>query len=68
MHSAVRACCDKRCRKCYEQLCCVQVHAFGFVANMHEFMACSDAIITKAGAALRLLPCWPCCLGLQGDH
>jgi 1,2-diacylglycerol 3-beta-galactosyltransferase len=27
----------------------VQVHAFGFVSNMHEFMNCCDAIITKAG-------------------
>lgn len=26
-----------------------QVHAFGFVKNMHEFMNASDAIITKAG-------------------
>ena len=33
----------------------VEVHAFGFVSNMHEFMAASDAIITKAGARPRLL-------------
>lgn len=27
-----------------------QVHAFGFMKNMHEFMNACDAIITKAGA------------------
>jgi hypothetical protein len=31
-----------------------QVHAFGFMKNMHEFMNASDAIITKAGAGPRL--------------
>lgn len=31
----------------------VEVHAFGFVSNMHEFMSACDAIITKAGALLR---------------
>jgi hypothetical protein len=31
----------------------IEVHTFGFVSNMHEFMAACDAIITKAGAPLR---------------
>lgn len=28
----------------------VEVKAYGFVSNMHEFMGACDAIITKAGA------------------
>ena len=28
----------------------VELHAYGFVSNMHEFMGACDAVITKAGA------------------
>jgi 1,2-diacylglycerol 3-beta-galactosyltransferase len=36
----------------------VEVHAFGFVSNMHEFMNCCDAIITKAGVRHPALHRW----------
>ena len=36
----------------------VQVKAYGFVTNMHEFMAASDAIITKAGAQSSASACF----------
>ena len=42
----------------------LQVHAEGFVTNMHEFMAACDAIITKAGAAYAFV----CVCAAHGSH